>query len=216
MPNTNNTPFPSVRERFDLNSYLVLGPADTKSRPVPDIVRQALAGGITFVQIRVKPVMIASSGDPLSSKSSVEALCTRLLPLVTLVTPNIPEAEILANFQLGIQTDNFITQTISNSARATDFIATAASGLGNGKTTVAESRTAIQESNAANEPARLTIHDEASTTEAAQRIVQRCGGCAVLIKPHTNLTEYFSLSKVLVPVHSLFSRPAADRSEPCG
>lgn len=44
-----------MRHNFDLSSYLVLGPADTKSRPVPDIVRQALAGGITFVQIRVKP-----------------------------------------------------------------------------------------------------------------------------------------------------------------
>lgn len=44
-----------MRDRFDLSSYLVLGPADTKSRPVADIVREALAGGITFVQIRVKP-----------------------------------------------------------------------------------------------------------------------------------------------------------------
>ncbi|WEV69738.1 thiamine phosphate synthase [Bifidobacterium sp. ESL0775] len=55
MTNTDNIPFASMRNRFDLSSYLVLGPADTKSRPVPDIVRQALAGGITFVQIRVKP-----------------------------------------------------------------------------------------------------------------------------------------------------------------
>ncbi|WEV66181.1 thiamine phosphate synthase [Bifidobacterium sp. ESL0764] len=51
----NNSSFASMRKHFDLSSYLVLGPADTKSRPVPDIVRQALAGGITFLQIRVKP-----------------------------------------------------------------------------------------------------------------------------------------------------------------
>ncbi|WEV53377.1 thiamine phosphate synthase [Bifidobacterium sp. ESL0704] len=51
----NNPSFASMRKNFDLSSYLVLGPADTKSRPVPDIVQQALAGGITFVQIRVKP-----------------------------------------------------------------------------------------------------------------------------------------------------------------
>lgn len=44
-----------MRDHFDLSSYLVLGPADTKSWPVADIVREALAGGITFVQIRVKP-----------------------------------------------------------------------------------------------------------------------------------------------------------------
>ncbi|MDF7664220.1 thiamine phosphate synthase [Bifidobacterium sp. ESL0763] len=51
---TTNPPFASMRQGFDLSSYLVLGPADTKSRPVAEIVRQALAGGITFVQVRVK------------------------------------------------------------------------------------------------------------------------------------------------------------------
>ncbi|WEV75033.1 bifunctional hydroxymethylpyrimidine kinase/phosphomethylpyrimidine kinase [Bifidobacterium sp. ESL0800] len=47
--------------------------------------------------IVVDPVMIASSGERLSSKASVDALCTKLLPLATLVTPNIPEAETIAN-----------------------------------------------------------------------------------------------------------------------
>jgi thiamine-phosphate diphosphorylase len=55
MNYTNPTPLASMRATFDLSSYLALGPADTKSRPVADIVRQALAGGITFIQIRVKP-----------------------------------------------------------------------------------------------------------------------------------------------------------------
>lgn len=55
MNRDNPVPCASMRNTFDLSSYLVLGPDDTKSRPVADIVRQALAGGITFIQIRVKP-----------------------------------------------------------------------------------------------------------------------------------------------------------------
>ncbi|WEV58612.1 bifunctional hydroxymethylpyrimidine kinase/phosphomethylpyrimidine kinase [Bifidobacterium sp. ESL0728] len=132
--------------------------------------------------IVVDPVMIASSGDRLSSKSSVQALHTKLLPLVTLVTPNIPEAEVLANFELDIHSDNFTTQTISNSTNAENPITGTASEIINGKTTVNKSETSIQESNTVNEPMRLTIHDAASTIEAARRIAQRCGGCAVLIK----------------------------------
>ena len=45
----------------------------------------------------VDPVMVATSGALLLEKSAVRALCTRLLPLADLVTPNIPEAEVLAD-----------------------------------------------------------------------------------------------------------------------
>jgi hydroxymethylpyrimidine/phosphomethylpyrimidine kinase len=45
----------------------------------------------------VDPVMVATSGALLLEKSAVKALCTRLLPLADLVTPNIPEAEVLVN-----------------------------------------------------------------------------------------------------------------------
>ncbi len=38
------------------------------------------------------PVMVAQSGDPLLADSAVEALLARLLPVATLVTPNLPEA----------------------------------------------------------------------------------------------------------------------------
>jgi hydroxymethylpyrimidine/phosphomethylpyrimidine kinase len=44
----------------------------------------------------VDPVMIAKSGDRLLREDAVEALRRRLLPLAEVVTPNIPEAEILA------------------------------------------------------------------------------------------------------------------------
>jgi len=38
------------------------------------------------------PVMVAKSGDPLLADDAVEALVEELLPLATLVTPNLPEA----------------------------------------------------------------------------------------------------------------------------
>ncbi|WEV72801.1 bifunctional hydroxymethylpyrimidine kinase/phosphomethylpyrimidine kinase [Bifidobacterium sp. ESL0790] len=51
--------------------------------------------------IVVDPVMIASSGDRLASTAAVDALTGHLLPLATLVTPNIPEAETLAGLRHG-------------------------------------------------------------------------------------------------------------------
>lgn len=46
--------------------------------------------------IVVDPVMVATSGSRLISEEAVETLKECLLPLATVVTPNIPEAEILS------------------------------------------------------------------------------------------------------------------------
>lgn len=43
----------------------------------------------------VDPVMVAKSGDSLLREEAVEALRRQLLPLAMVVTPNIPEAEVL-------------------------------------------------------------------------------------------------------------------------
>lgn len=43
-------------------------------------------------QLVVDPVMIAKGGAPLLQREAVQALTERLLPIATLVTPNIPEA----------------------------------------------------------------------------------------------------------------------------
>jgi hydroxymethylpyrimidine/phosphomethylpyrimidine kinase len=45
--------------------------------------------------IVLDPVMVASSGAKLLADSALDALRTRLIPLATLITPNIPEAELL-------------------------------------------------------------------------------------------------------------------------
>lgn len=46
--------------------------------------------------IVIDPVMVSTSGSRLLQESAVDTLKTELLPLAELVTPNIPEAEILA------------------------------------------------------------------------------------------------------------------------
>ncbi|GAB2504939.1 bifunctional hydroxymethylpyrimidine kinase/phosphomethylpyrimidine kinase [Arenimonas alkanexedens] len=45
--------------------------------------------------IVLDPVMVATSGAKLLAEDALDALRTRLLPLATVVTPNIPEAELL-------------------------------------------------------------------------------------------------------------------------
>ena len=44
----------------------------------------------------VDPVMVATSGARLISEDAIETLKKELLPLATLITPNIPEAEVLS------------------------------------------------------------------------------------------------------------------------
>ena len=47
-------------------------------------------------QLVVDPVMIAKGGDRLLEDAALDAIRTELLPLAHIVTPNIPEAEVLA------------------------------------------------------------------------------------------------------------------------
>ena len=50
--------------------------------------------------IVVDPVMVATSGARLIEETAVETLKRVLLPIATLVTPNIPEAEILSRMEI--------------------------------------------------------------------------------------------------------------------
>lgn len=53
-----------------------------------------------FRNVVVDPVMVASSGDRLLKTDAIETLAGTLLPLAALVTPNIPEAELLAGMSI--------------------------------------------------------------------------------------------------------------------
>ena len=55
--------------------------------------------------IVVDPVMVATSGSSLMKTDAVKTLCQELLPLAMVVTPNIPEAQILAEQEIRDEND---------------------------------------------------------------------------------------------------------------
>lgn len=52
------------------------------------------------VQLVIDPVMIAKGGESLLQKEAVEALKSKLIPLATVLTPNIPEAEVISGIKI--------------------------------------------------------------------------------------------------------------------
>lgn len=48
----------------------------------------------------VDPVMVSTSGSMLMQNDALGTFCSRLLPMATLLTPNIPEAEVLSNLSI--------------------------------------------------------------------------------------------------------------------
>ena len=63
-------------------------------RAVADGLR-AQAGAGRQIPLVVDPVMVATSGSRLLREDAAAALCRELLPLATVITPNLPEAEML-------------------------------------------------------------------------------------------------------------------------
>ncbi|MEG1869373.1 MAG: bifunctional hydroxymethylpyrimidine kinase/phosphomethylpyrimidine kinase [Oscillospiraceae bacterium] len=55
--------------------------------------------------IVVDPVMVSTSGSSLMSNEAMHTLVTKLLPLGTVITPNIPEAIALCGFEIKEPTD---------------------------------------------------------------------------------------------------------------
>ncbi len=50
--------------------------------------------------IVIDPVMVATSGDKLIEDNTVDALVNFLFPLADIITPNLPEANILVNYNI--------------------------------------------------------------------------------------------------------------------
>ena len=80
----------------------------------PDAVKTGMVASVPLIEviadklteyrarnIVVDPVMVATSGDRLISEDALETLKSRLLPLAAVLTPNIPEAEILSILYAG-------------------------------------------------------------------------------------------------------------------
>lgn len=55
--------------------------------------------------IVIDPVMVATSGSKLMVDDAFDALINKLIPLGTIITPNIPEAEIISNMTIANQDD---------------------------------------------------------------------------------------------------------------
>lgn len=67
-----------------------------------ETIRTIAAGLVKYKpeNVVIDPVMISKSGYYLLQPDAVEALITCLLPLATIVTPNIPEAEEIAGMKI--------------------------------------------------------------------------------------------------------------------
>ncbi len=65
-----------------------------------EAVARALAAHGADLPLVVDPVMVAKGGAHLLAESAVEALLRRLVPAATLLTPNLPEAEILLGHRI--------------------------------------------------------------------------------------------------------------------
>ena len=69
---------------------------------------EAVAGALAehpIDKLVVDPVMVAKSGDSLLQPDAVEALIRHILPLALVVTPNLPEAEVLSGITVSNRED---------------------------------------------------------------------------------------------------------------
>ena len=72
-----------------------------------DLIR-VIAAKLRQYQARnivVDPVMVATSGARLIQEEAIDTLTKELLPLAAVVTPNVPEAEILAGMEIHTKED---------------------------------------------------------------------------------------------------------------
>ena len=61
--------------------------------------------GYEAKNIVVDPVMVATSGARLISEDAISTLKSKLLPLAKVITPNIPEAEVLSDIEIKTEAD---------------------------------------------------------------------------------------------------------------
>ncbi len=70
-----------------------------------EAVADFIAGLPAALPFVLDPVMVATSGDRLQDEEALHALKTRLIPLATIITPNIPEAELLLGTRIADEAD---------------------------------------------------------------------------------------------------------------
>ncbi len=75
------------------------------SAQIVKTVSDMLATGATGVPLVVDPVAVSKHGDPLVSEWTLDAITSDLLPLATVVTPNLLEAELLTGMTISDEQD---------------------------------------------------------------------------------------------------------------
>ncbi|MGD0143329.1 MAG: bifunctional hydroxymethylpyrimidine kinase/phosphomethylpyrimidine kinase [Rhizomicrobium sp.] len=78
----------------------MLGSAD-----IVEAVADVLMVRAKNIPLVLDPVMASTSGTPLLDEAAIAAMKARLFPLATVVTPNLPEAEILADIPIHTRDD---------------------------------------------------------------------------------------------------------------
>lgn len=63
-------------------------------------VSKVISESAKDISLVVDPVMVATSGDSLLQNEALDSLKNELLPLASLVTPNIPETEVLSGLKI--------------------------------------------------------------------------------------------------------------------
>ena len=73
--------------------------------PVIEAVCEVLAGPGRDIPVVADPVMVAKGGARLLSEDAVQTLRSQLLPMARIVTPNIPEAEVITGLSIADEPD---------------------------------------------------------------------------------------------------------------
>lgn len=84
----------------------------------PDAVKIGMVSGSELIKVIAEklkgyeagnivldPVMVATSGAKLISDDAIDTLKTELIPLADIITPNIPEGEVLADMEIKTEED---------------------------------------------------------------------------------------------------------------
>jgi len=93
---------------------------------------EAVAAAIAELELRLvvlDPVLVSSSGDRLLDDEGLQAMCTELLSRVRVVTPNLPEAEVLSGRTIQSMDDARDAARLIHSRGAAAVIITGGHGL---------------------------------------------------------------------------------------
>jgi len=93
----------SIRENFDISAYLVVGPENTKGRPVKEIISEAISAGFSCIQIRSKVASATELIELTRNAANVIASAGKSTRVALIVDDRLDV--VLAARKLGIKVD---------------------------------------------------------------------------------------------------------------